>query len=87
MTLIADASHALRSLRHRPGFTAVALLTIGIAIAANTTMFSVVYGTLLRPLPYRDSFFAAWASRGAWSAGRCSMISSARSVWALRADA
>jgi hypothetical protein len=47
-------SHVLRRLRHSPTFTAVTLLTIGIGIGANTAMFSVVNGILLKPLPYRD---------------------------------
>jgi predicted permease len=45
---------AARSLRRRPGFAAVAIATIALAIGANTAIFSVVHGTLLRPLPFRD---------------------------------
>jgi putative ABC transport system permease protein len=45
---------AARGLFRRPGFAAVCIVTIAVAIAANTAIFSVVHGTLLRPLPFRD---------------------------------
>jgi predicted permease len=50
-TLLADVRIAARLLRNRPGFTAVAALTLGVAIAANTTVFGWVDAVLLRPLP------------------------------------
>jgi putative ABC transport system permease protein len=54
-SLIVDIRHALRSLRFNPVFSATAILTLGLGIAAATSVISIVDATLLRPLPFPGS--------------------------------
>ena len=52
--MLTDLKYAIRSLSRTPGFALAVILTLGLGIGANTAIFSVVRGVLLKPLPHRD---------------------------------
>src|SRR6266705_737109 len=53
--LFSSLRFATRSLLRSPGFTLLAIVTLGLGIGANTAMFSVINSIVLKPLPYPDS--------------------------------
>src|SRR5713226_5120061 len=70
-SVLSDCRYGLRQLRKNPGATAVMVCTLALAIGASTAIFSVVYGVLLRPLPYTDAnrIMAVFEvnTKGTWS--------------------
>ncbi len=79
-----DLQYALRTLRKQPLFALVAVLTLALGIGANTAIFSLVYQTLLRPLPVAnaDRLVFVWNTYGAmnWRRRACRF----RTIWIAR---
>jgi hypothetical protein len=58
--LLTDIRYSIRALRKRPGFTLLVVLVLGFAIAANTSIFSIVNAVILKPLSFKDPNQLVW---------------------------
>ena len=68
-----DLGYGLRGLRRNPGYAAVVILTLALGIGANTAIFSVVHGVLLRDLPYTEPDRLVALSQAAPKAGQAAL--------------
>ena len=67
--LIRNLQYAMRQLGKSPVFTLAAVLTLALGIGANTAIFTVVYSTLLAPMPYPqpDQLVMVWSKIQGWT--------------------
>ena len=82
-----DLRHAVRGLRRSPGFAVSVALMLALGLGANTAMFGIVYGVLLRPLPYPDAAAIVRIGESLGSVGGSDMWLSNRSMPLLEESA
>jgi len=83
-SIIKDIRFGVRGLLKRPGFTAIAVITLALGIGANSAIFSVVNAVLLRPLPFKDPdrLVAVWERRA--NSGRANLTLSGHEYQAFK---
>ncbi|MEO8138557.1 MAG: multidrug ABC transporter substrate-binding protein, partial [Gemmatimonadota bacterium] len=87
MISLNDVRFALRSLSRVPGFAIAVILTLGLGIGANTAIFSVIRGALLRPLPNRDGDRLVYLRQSAQQLGQSNVAFSVPEVVDYRSAA
>ena len=85
--MLRDIRYALRSLRRAPGFALAVVLTLGLGIGANTAIFSVVRGVLLKPLPHRDGHRLVYLRQSAGGIGGENLLFSVPEILDFRNSA
>ena len=83
--ILNDVHYGLRSLRKNPGFTAVVVLMLGLGIGANSAIFSVIHGVLLKPLPYAEGDRLVYLEQPQEASGRDNLFFSVHDIQDLRA--
>jgi predicted permease len=84
MTLLSDLRRAVRSLYNARGFAAAVVLTLALGIGANTAMFTLLRGTLLRPLPNRGGERLVYLRQSAKAAGQNNVLFSVPEITDVR---
>src|SRR5437868_7000478 len=84
MTLLSDLRRVFRALARSRGFAAAVILTLALGIGANTAMFTLLRGTLLRPLPNRGGERLVYLRQSAKAAGQDNVVFSVPEIADLR---
>ncbi|UCG87551.1 MAG: ABC transporter permease [Gemmatimonadota bacterium] len=82
MNTLHDLRYSLRMLLHYPGLTLIAVIALALGIGLTATTFSIVYGTIIRGLPFEDSHQLVLITRNNLSAGNARLGVVLRDLWA-----